>query len=264
MTLILKVSKDRLSNVLDPGSQRSGAAPQLMSCADIIFFCNSIHHADFSRRHFLKGLFAGAKDRLIFQFSLLQDSVFSWLLSISFSFCHMACLLTAPLVVSLCVPARLSPLCPPWPGTAYRTPRRPHSCSALLTGDHRLKPGRIADTRCLCVWCFAGTPSAQEMLSAFFPPSCSVVGHYNRIQLPSQSIPRWFQPLPAIGSHRQWGYAIISDWLEQRVSSCERAKLFMAEQRSSSFTIGNYHAHSPPSPPFNLWSVCRWVRLGAD
>lgn len=163
----------------------------------------------------------------------------------------------------LCGPASLCPLCP-LPGTAYRTPHRPHSCSALFTGDHRLKPGRVADTRCLCVWCFAGTPSAQEMLSAFFPPSCSVVGHYKRIQLPSPSIPRWVQPRPAIGSHRQWGYAIISDWLEQQVSSCEVAKLFMAEQRSSSFTIGNYHAHSPPSPPFNLWSVCRWVRLGAD
>lgn len=203
------------------------------------------------------------KDCFILQFSLLQDSVFS---CSSPSASPSVTWLPSDSTIGrlLCVPARLSPLCPPWPGTAYRTPRRPHSCSALFTGDHRLKPGRITDTRCLCVWCFAGTPSAQEMLSAFFPPSCSVVGHYNRIQLPSQSIPRWFQPLPAIGSHRQWGYAIISDWLEQQVSSCERAKLFMAEQRSSSFTIGNYHAHSPPSPPFNLWSVCRWVRLGAD
>lgn len=59
----------------------------------------------------------------------------------------------------LCVPASWRPLCP-LPGTAYRTPRCPHSCSALLAGDHRLKPGRITDTRCLCVWCFAGTPSA--------------------------------------------------------------------------------------------------------
>lgn len=57
----------------------------------------------------------------------------------------------------------------------------------------------------------------------------------------------------AIGYHRQWGYAIISDWLEQWVSSCELPKLFMAEQRSRSSTIGNYRAHSSPPP---LHSIC--------
>lgn len=246
MMLILKFLKNRLSKALDPGSQRGGVALQLVLWADLIFFCNSIHHAGFSGRHFLKGLFAGAKTAS--SLSLLCSRTASTRAPLhQLLLPSHGCLLTAPLVRLLCVPAPVwVPLCPPWPGTAYRTPRRPHSCSALFPGDHRLKPGRITDTRCLCVWCFAGTPSAQEMLSAFFPPSRSVVGHYNRIQLPSQSIPRWFQPLPAIGSHRQWGYAIISDWLEQASIKLWTSKAVYG--RTEEFKLHNRQLPCPLTP----------------
>lgn len=176
------------------------------------------------------------------------------------------CLLTAPLVVSsVFQPPGARPLCP-LPGTAYRTPRCPHSCSALLTGDHRLKPGRITDTRCLCVWCFAGTPSAQEMLSAFFPPSCSVAQSRalqpNPVTIPEHSslIPttacyRFPQTMRLCYNFSLAGGASIKLWTSKAVYG-----------RTENFKLYNRQLPCPlpPSPPFNLWSVCRWVWLGAD
>lgn len=146
-------------------------------------------------------------------------------------------------------------------------PHFPHSCTSLFIWDHRLKPGRITVTWCPCVWCFAGTPLHSGNALGLFPTLVFRCGE-SGITTESSYHPKAFltdsNHCLALGSHRQWGYAIISNWLEHWVSSCELPKLFMAEQRSLSSTIGNYHAHSLPSPSFNLWFVCRWVRLCAD
>ena len=153
------------------------------------------------------------------------------------------------------------------PGTARCTRRLPPQPHSSLYRDHRLKPGRIAVTWCPCVWCFAGTPLHSGNALGLFPTLVFRCGELG-ITTESSYHPKAFltdsNHCLALGSHRQWGYAIISNWQERWVSSCELPKLFMAEQRSLSSTIGNYHAHSPPSPSFNLWFVCRWVRLCAD
>lgn len=166
------------------------------------------------------------------------------------------CLLTASLVVcsvSSLLPSSLS-LCP-LPGTAYRPPRCPHSCSALLTGDHRPKPGRITDTRCLCVWCFAGTPSAQEMLSAFFPPSCSVAQSRalrpNPVTIPEHSslIPttacyRFPQTMRLCYNFSLAGGASIKLWTSKAVYG-----------RTENFKLYNRQLPCPLTPP-PLHSIC--------
>lgn len=146
----------------------------------------------------------------------------------------------------------LSVLCLALPTARHAAPTAAVLSSLGITGESLA--GSLTHDACACD-ASLGPPPLRKCSRLLSHPRVLLhrVGHYNRIQLPSQSIPHWFQPLPAIGSHRQWGYAIISDWLEEQVSSCELAKLFMAEERSSSFTIGNYHAHSPPPP---LHSIC--------
>lgn len=137
------------------------------------------------------------------------------------------------------------------PCTAYHV--QPHlSCTPLCScpGSRLLaKPGRISVTWCHTCDASLGPPSAQEMLSAFFPPWCSSLesrASYDWIQLTSWNIPAWFQPLLlAMSSHRQRGYATVSNRQGHWVSSCKLPKLFMPEQRSLSSTIGNY-AHSSP------------------
>ena len=90
------------------------------------------------------------------------------------------------------------------------------------------------------------------------------VGHYNWIQLPSQSIPDWFQPLPGYGFPQTM--KICPNFTSARALGIKlwTTNMFMAEQRTLSSTIGNYHAHSSPSPSFNLRFVCRWIWLCAD
>lgn len=76
-------------------------------------------------------------------------------------------------------------------------------CPQLRSSLHMGIIGSDLAERChmmpTCVWCFAGTPLTQEMLPAFFPPSCSAA-ESRALQLNPvsvlQSIPHWFQPLP--------------------------------------------------------------------
>lgn len=133
------VCQERPSEV--PGGRRQA------SC-EIHRLTNSLHAADSRLRKvcspiqtpLVLGFFFSA----VWSGTAICDAPLHHLLPLS-----RGCLPPASLVVSsVSQPPR--PLCP-LPGTAYRTPRCPHSCSALLTGDHRLKPGRITDTRCLCV-----------------------------------------------------------------------------------------------------------------
>lgn len=188
--------------------------------------------------------------------------------SLSFTGCiRTATVFCAPLVFILASPCPLHS----FPDTAHSV----HSTSPiavllstpLFTWDHRLKPGRITVTWCPCMWCFAGTPLHSGNALGLFPTLVFRCGELG-ITTESSYHPKAFltdsNHCLALGSHRQWGYAVISNRLEQWVSSCELPKLFMAEQRSLSSTMGNYHAHSPPSPSFNLWFVCRWVRLCTD
>lgn len=154
-----------------------------------------------------------------------------------------------------------------FPGIAHHTHHTSPTAALLSTWDHGLKPGRIIVTWCPCVWCFTGTPLHSGNALGLFP---TLVFRYGEPGITTESSyhPKAFltdsNHCLAMGSHRQWEYALISNRLERWVSSCELPKLFMTEQRSLSSTIGNYHAHSSPSPSFNLWFVCRWVWLCTD
>lgn len=188
------------------------------------------------------------------------------LLFITLSFGHVAASRRHHWPSALCSNLSESSLSSAWHCLPHATPPPQLRRSPLLAGDHRLKPGRITDTRCLCVWCFAGTPSAQEMLSAFFPPSRSVAQSWalqpNPVTIPEHSwlIPttacyRFPQTTRLCYNFRLAGAAWIELWTSKAVYG-----------RTEEFKLYNRQLPCPltPSPPFNLWSIRRWVLLGAD
>lgn len=107
------------------------------------------------------------------------------------------CIMTASLFVPL--PSSLKPLhvlsalflaLPTAPATPppqlYSSPHMGSSAQDLAERCHMMPT---------CVWCFAGTPSAQEMLSAFFPPSCSAA-QSRALQLNPVTIPKHSSLIP--------------------------------------------------------------------
>lgn len=109
-------------------------------------------------------------------------------------------------------------------------------------------------------------PPLRKCSRPFSHPSVPLwrAGHYNRIQLPSQSIPDWFQPLLGYGFPQTMricynfnlaGALGIKLWTTKAVYG-----------RTEEFELHNRQLPCPltPSPSFNLWFVCRWVRLCAD
>lgn len=174
------------------------------------------------------------------------------------------CLYLSPLHSSLFMSSQFSSWhCP------RRPLHRPHSCTPLFTWDHWLKTWQNAVTWCLHA-CDAslGPPPLRKCSRPFSHPRALLqrAGHYNWIQLPFQSIPHWFQPLPGYRlpqtmrlcyNFRLAGAMGIKLWTTKAVYGRTEEPELHNRQLPCPLT-------PPPSPSFNLWSVCRWVWLGTD
>lgn len=83
--------------------------------------------------------------------------------------------------------------------TVCTSPLFTQASSCPLSSLHMGSSAQDLAERChmmpTCVWCFAGTPSAQEMLSAFFPPSCSAAESW-ALQLNPVTIPKHSSLIP--------------------------------------------------------------------
>lgn len=183
------------------------------------------------------------------------------------------CIMTASLASLLLLPVSLSTL-RSLPGTAHCThcthcTRCTTPTAALLSPPGIIGlnlAGSLTHDACACD-ASLGPPSLRKCSRPFSHPRVLLqrAGHYNRIQLPSQSIPHWFQPL--LGYRFPQTMRLCYNF---RLAGALGIKLWTTKAvygRTEEFELHNRQLPcplSPPSPSFNLWSVCRWVRLDAD
>lgn len=112
------------------------------------------------------------------------------------------------------------------------------------------------------VWCFTGTPSTQEMLSAFFPPWCFAVEN-QKLQLNPETIPKhsWLIPTAA------WLWVPTSNMDMPHFQMDWSIKMWTTKAvygRTETHELHNSQLPCPLTPhssPFNLWFIRRWVQL---
>lgn len=134
-------------------------------------------------------------------------------------------------------------------------------CPQLRSSLHMGIIGSDLAERChmmpTCVWCFAGTPLTQEMLPAFFPPSCSAA-ESRALQLNPvsvlQSIPHWFQPLPGYRLPQTMRLCYNFRLAGAMGISCELPKAVYG--RTEELELHNRQLPCPRIPPPPSNSIC--------
>lgn len=141
--------------------------------------------------------------------------------------------------------------CPPHP------PHLPHSCTPLHLGSWPKTWQNHCHMMPMRVMLHWDPPPLRKCSGPFSHPSVPLwrAGHYNRIQLPSQSIPDWFQPLLGYGfpqtmricpNFKPAGALGIKLWITKAVYD-----------RTEEFELHNRQLSCPLIPlPFIQFVVC--------